>query len=254
MPPAHTEHAPLLPGLKPVLEMLERDPSLVHMVYIRKGQVSAESSRLIDLCREYGVRFALVGGDSLARMAKGASHQGVVAQLREVPLLSWEEFLAQAHAAPLPLIVALDEVQDPGNVGTLARTIFAMGGAGLVLTRHNSAMLGPGARRAAAGALERLPLTQVVNLSRATAAAQNAGFTTCAAQRGEHSLNALLCDLPLPAFLVLGNENRGVRPGVRRHCEISLALPFLRDFDSLNVAQAGGMLIACFARSLHLHN
>lgn len=172
-----------LPGLKPVLELLEREPERVDMVYVRRGRVNAESSRLLDLCRDYGVRFSLVSEDILSRMAARAGHQGVVARLREASFTPWEEFLTQAAHAPLPLIVALDQVQDPGNVGTLARTLFAMGGAGLVLPRHNSAFLGPGARRSAAGALERLPLTQVVNLSRAVKDAQEAGYVTCAAQK-----------------------------------------------------------------------
>ena len=230
-----------LPGLKPVLELLEREPERVDMVYVRKGRSGAESDRLLDLCREYGVRFSLVNDDTLARMAARAGHQGVVARLREASFMPWESFLTQAAHAPLPLIVALDQVQDPGNVGTLARTLFAMGGAGLVLPRHNSAFL---------GALERLPITQVVNLSRAVQEARDAGFVTCAAQKVEDSVNPLTEKLPLPALLVLGNEDKGVRPGVLKHCDCSLCIPFRRNFDSLNVAQAGAILISCFARAL----
>ena len=241
-----------LPGLKPVLELLEREPERVDMVYVRKGRASAESARLLDLCREYGVRFSLVNDDVLSRMAAKAGHQGVIARLRDTAFMPWETFLEQAARAPLPLMVALDQVQDPGNVGTLARTLFAMGGAGLILPKHNSAFLGPGARRSAAGALERLPITQVVNLSRAVKEAREAGFVTCAAQKVEDSVNPLTEKLPLPALLVLGNEDKGVRPGVLKHCECSLCIPFRRDFDSLNVAQAGAILIACFARSLEL--
>ena len=242
----------ILPGLKPVLELLEREPEKVDVVYVRKGRASADSDRILDLCRDYGVRFQLVGDDVLSRMAAHVGHQGVIARLREASFMPWEDFLMQAAHAPLPLIVALDQVQDPGNVGTLARTLFAMGGAGLVLPKHNSAFLGPGARRSAAGALERLPLTQVVNLSRAVKDARDAGFVTCAAQKVEDSIDPLVEKLPLPALLVLGNEDKGVRPGVLKHCECSLCIPFRRDFDSLNVAQAGAILISCFARSLAL--
>ncbi len=240
----------VLPGIKPVTELLEREPERVDMVYVRKGRISAESSHLLDLCREYGVRFSLVGEEVLSRMALRAGHQGVAARLRDAKCTPWEQLLEQAAHAPLPLIVALDQVQDPGNVGTLARTLFAMGGAGLVLPRHNSAFLGPGARRSAAGALERLPVSQVVNLSRAVKEAQDAGFIPCAAQKAEGSINPLKEKLPLPAILVLGNEEKGIRPGVLKHCECSLCIPFLREFDSLNVAQAGAILISCFARHL----
>lgn len=239
-----------LPGMKPVLELLERDPERADMVFVRKGRIGAESARLLDLCREYGVRFSLVNDETLGRIAGRAGHQGVVARLREVSFMPWERFLEQAMHAPLPLIAALDQVQDPGNVGTLARTLFAMGGAGIVLPRHNSAFLGSGARRSAAGALERLPITQVINLARAVEEAREAGFTSCAAQKAEESVNPLAEKLPLPALLVLGNEEKGIRQGVLKHCDCSLCIPFRRDFDSLNVAQAGAILISCFARAL----
>ena len=96
----------LLPGLKPVLELLEREPERVDMVYVRKGRASAESSRVLDLCRECGVRFSLVNEDVLARMAARAGHQGVIARLREAEFMPWETFLEQAAHAPLPLVVA----------------------------------------------------------------------------------------------------------------------------------------------------
>ena len=245
-----TEQKNFLPGLKPVLELLERDPGRVDMVYVRKGRAGGESGRVLDACRAAGVRFSLMPGEALTRLAGGAVHQGVMARLRDSALVSWPELLKQAVDAPLPLLVALDQVQDPGNAGTLARTLYALGGAGLVLPRHNSAFLGPGAQRAAAGALERLPVAQVVNLARAVDEAAEAGFAVYAARSSAQSVNALHTPLRLPALLVLGNEGRGVRPGVAKRCEADLAVPFLRDFDSLNVAQAGAILISCFARAL----
>ncbi len=238
----------ILPGMKPVLELLERDPSLVDIVYVRRGRVSKESARLLDLCRAAGVRFSLVEDSVLARVAGSAGHQGVAARLRETGLTDWDELLDAAPQAPLPLIVALDQVRDPGNVGTLARTLYALGAAGMVLPRHNSAFLGPGARRSAAGALERLPIAQVANLGRAVDDAARRGFFTFAAQRAERALDPLRAALPLPALLVLGSEEDGIRPGVAKRCADSLCIPFLREFDSLNVAQAGAILVSCFAR------
>lgn len=243
------EQGNLLPGLKPVLELLEREPQRVDMVFVRKGRPGGDSGRVLDLCRAAGVRFSLVPDDALARMAGQAGHQGVAARLRESASLPWPELLARASEAPLPLLVALDQVQDPGNVGTLARTLYALGAAGLILPRHNSAFLGPGAHRAAAGALERLPRAEVVNLARAVEEAEEAGFTAYAARKSPDSQNALTAPLTLPALLVLGNEDKGLRPGVARRCAHSLCVPFRREFDSLNVAQAGGILASCFARA-----
>ncbi|MCQ2445124.1 MAG: RNA methyltransferase, partial [Mailhella sp.] len=194
------------------MELLENDPERIDCVYVRKGRTGADSARLLDLCRDYGVRFSLVGDDAFPRLGRSVGHQGVCARLRETSFMPWERFLAEAASAPLPLIVALDQVQDPGNVGTLARTLYAMGAAGLVIPRHNSAFLGAGARRSAAGALERLPITQVVNLARAVEEARDAGFFTFAARKTDDSMDPLRDKLPLPALLVLGSEEKGIRP------------------------------------------
>jgi len=242
-----------LSGIKPVLELLEREPQRVDQVLVRRGKATADSSRLLDLCRAAKVRFSLVPEAALARLTGAVHHQGVIARLRETGCpVDWQTLLEQTPDAPLPLVVALDQVQDPGNVGTLIRTLYSLGGAGLLLPRHNSAFLGPGARRSAAGTLERLPLAMVTNLSRAVQEANEAGFTTYAAglshAADQECLNALASPLVLPALLVLGNEDRGIRPGVARHCHFGLNVPFLRDFDSLNVAQAGAILISCFLR------
>ena len=155
--------------------------------------------------------------------------------------------------APLPLLLALDQVQDPGNVGTLCRTLYALGGAGLLLPRHNSAYLGPAARRAAAGALEHLPVAQVTNLAHALDSAEEAGLTIYGAggAPGHNSLDAFADGMRLPAVLVLGNEDKGLRPGVAKRCAHMLRIPLARPFDSLNVAQAGAVLLglAASARS-----
>ena len=239
-----------LPGIKPVRELLQSDPGRIDVIYVRRARPTPERAELLDLCRQAGVRFQLLDEEALSRMAQYGGHQGVLARLRETSFAAWEDLLASARTAPLPLIVALDQVQDPGNVGTLARTLYAMGGAGLVLPKHNSAFLGPGARRSAAGALERLPVAQVVNLARAVDDASEQGFFTFAARKTEQSMDPIRQSLPLPALLVLGSEEKGIRPNVARRCAGTLGIPFLREFDSLNVAQAGAVLITCFSRSL----
>ena len=159
------------------------------------------------------------------------------------------QLLAAVADAPLPLLLALDQVQDPGNVGTLCRTLYALGGAGLLLPRHNSAYLGPGARRAAAGALEHLPVAQVTNLARALDSADEAGLTIYGAggAEGPNSLDAFTDRMRLPAVLVLGNEDKGLRPGVAKRCAHMLRIPLARSFDSLNVAQAGAVLLGLAA-------
>lgn len=237
----------VLSGLKPVLELLTSDPERVDSIFIRRGLRGPESARLLDLCRAAGVRFQLVEAPALDRICP-AGHQGVAARLFDAGYVDYPDLLGGAPHAPLPLILALDQVQDAGNVGALARTLYALGGAGLVLPRHNAAFLGARARRSAAGALEHLPVARVTNLARALDAAEEAGFAIYAAEAGAGSVDAFAEALRLPAVLVLGNEDKGIRPLVARRCAVRLAIPLRRNFDSLNVAQAGGILVSCFAR------
>ncbi len=247
-----TEHTALLPGIKPVLELLQSEPERVDTLYIKKGLRSDEASRMLDICRQANIRFSLVEEQVLHRMCK-AKHQGVVARLGAVAHASLESLLTQATEAPLPLILALDHVKDPGNVGTLVRTLYALGGAGLVIPKHNSAYLGDAARKAAAGALDNLPICSVTNLGHALDAAEEAGFaligTGVRAQSPHcHTINAFTETLPLPAMLVLGSEDKGLRPSIAKRCAFMVHIPLLRQFDSLNVAQAGAILLALLAR------
>lgn len=247
-PDAPQDDAPplLLPGLKPVLELLEREPGRVDMLFIKRGLRTPESMRMLDLCRSASVRFSLADAGTLDALHSGA-HQGVIARLLDTARTEFGDLLTQARSAPLPLILALDQVQDTGNLGTLARSLYALGGAGLLVPRHNSAYAGPGAMRASAGALRKLPFSRVANLKRALESAREAGFAVYGASAAPGSLNAWSAELLTPALLVLGNEDKGIRPGVAERCDVLLHIPMCRGFDSLNVAQAGAMLLACFA-------
>ena len=257
-----TEQAPLLPGLKPVLELLASEPQRIDCVFCKKGLRGPDAQDVLNLCRQHNVRFSLVDPVALDRLCRGAggqtaqgrqgrdgvSHQGVVARLAATGFTELADLLAAAADAPLPLIVALDQVQDPGNVGTICRTLYALGGAGIILPQHNSAYLGPAARRAAAGALEKLPVTRVTNLGHALDSAEEAGLTIYGAGgEGPSSLNAFDEPMQLPAVLVLGNEDKGLRPGVAKRCAHMLRIPLARTFDSLNVAQAGAVLLGLAA-------
>ena len=256
-----SEDAPLLPGLKPVLELLSSDPQRIDCVFCKKGLRGPEAREMQNLCRKNDVRFTLVEQavlDRLCRPASGGnreagrdavSHQGVVARLSVTSFCELEDIFASLEQAPLPIVLALDQVQDPGNVGTLCRTLYALGGAGIILPRHNSAYLGPAARRAAAGALEHLPVARVTNLGHALDSAEEAGLTIYGAggQPGSGSLDAFAEPMRLPAILVLGNEDKGLRPGVAKRCAHMLRIPLARTFDSLNVAQAGAILLGLAA-------
>ena len=279
------QEAPVLPGIKPVLELLQSTPERVDAVFLRKGRHGKDMERIVDLCRAAGVRFSLLDPASFARVYEGHS-QGVVARLFEAGFADLDSMLAGVTDSPLPLILVLDQVQDPGNAGTLARTLYSLGGAGLVAPRHNGVYLGAAAAKAAAGALDKLPVSKVANLGQAVDSAKKSGFTIYGAasaygatshagdsQRAGHggflsrdgagkkaqAGESLVSGKPvvdvfsltprLPAMLILGSEEDGMRASMEKRCDYLIRIPMLRDFDSLNVAQAGGIIISWFAHA-----
>ncbi len=258
---AEQEESILLFGPRAVLDTLEADPTKVDSVFVLKGQRRPDNERILDLCRKSGVRFSLVDEKALDRLVQGNNsgedgrfrrpghgprHQGVVARLFQAGFLEFDELLAQTMDAPLPLLVALDQVQDPGNVGTLARTIFALGGAGLLLPKHNGVFLGYAALKASAGALAQLPVARVSNLKTSLKEAADQGFTIYGAAYSENANSVFKANLRLPAILVLGSEEKGLRESVEAQCLELLSVPMLREMDSLNVAQSGAIIAAQF--------
>ncbi len=249
------QNSAILPGLKPVLELLERDPSRIDSLILKKGLRTRETDRMLDICRTHGIRFSLVENPALDRLCPPhkdsqhrTAHQGVIARLTHTAFTETHILLENTPSAPLPLLLAFDQIQDAGNTGTLARTLCALGGGGIILPKHNSAYLGAAASRSAAGALERLPVSRVPNLGHALDAAEEAGYTIYGAAATPQSHDAYTEEWQFPAVLVLGNENKGLRPGIMKRCSRIVRIPMPGGFDSLNVAQAGAILMGLCAR------
>lgn len=237
----------VVPGKKPVRELLENSPRRVDAVVMRRDRHGKDMADILDLCRAHGVRFKLSPREDLDRLCGGASHQGVLALLAATPLADLDDVLEAGLAAPFPVVLALDQVQDTGNVGALARTLYALGGGGMVIPKHEAARLGPGAARASAGALARLPVHKAVNLARALERFPEQGYAVVCATDDPDAADAFDTRFPSPMVLVLGNEEKGVRSCVAKRCDLKVRIPFAREFDSLNVAQAGAILLGLAA-------
>lgn len=244
----------ILPGLKPVLELLKQRPDRVARVYCRgEARMAAEVDKL---CRANNIPLETVDLSFLDALCgsrgRRVAHQGIAALVRPRPLPGLAQLLDMAPAAPLPLVIALDQVKDPGNLGAIARTAHALGCAGLLLPAHNSASIGPGAHKASAGALDKLAISIVANLGHALDEAEERDFRiygAASSPAGERGRNAFGLDWRLPAVLALGGEERGLRDSIAKRCSQLVTIPLARQFDSLNVAQACAILLGlCAAR------
>ena len=237
----------IVTGRKPVLELIVRDPASVESVVLRQGLKGQDIKELLDACRQAKVRFRFLPDEALNRSAPGV-RQGVAAFTASRAFAPLDELLEAARAAFLPVVLALDQVQDTGNLGSLARTLLALGGGGLIVPKDHSARIGGQASKASAGALERLPVHQCVNLSRALEACEEAGFAVWKAEARPEGINLFKAEFPFPLVLVLGGEEKGVRPGVAKRCGASVYIPMPGGFESLNVAQAGAVTLGQMAR------
>lgn len=180
-----------------------------------------------------------VGESELTRLAGSPEHQGVVAEVEPYPYADADGLLESADA----LVVALDQVQDPHNLGAVCRSAEAAGAAGVVICERRAAAVTPAVCKASAGAVEHLPVARVANLADWLAAAkQREGVWVYGAQ-GDGAHIYTEAELTGRVVLVLGSEGRGIRPRVAGACDAHLAIPLLGHTASLNVAQAATVLL-----------
>jgi 23S rRNA (guanosine2251-2'-O)-methyltransferase len=174
----------------------------------------------------------------LTRIAGSADHQGIVAEVEPFPYADPTTLLARPEA----LVVALDEVQDPHNLGAVCRSAEAAGAAGVVVPERRSAAVTPAVAKASAGAVEHLPVARVRNLADWLAAAKAAGAWIYGAA-AEAPSGYAEADLTGRVVLVLGSEGSGLRPRVAASCDLLVSIPVLGRVGSLNVSAAAAVLL-----------
>lgn len=229
-------------GVNAVMEALAAGIRIAE-VQLAGGGKDANRRDIEKLARSQGVRVIKVPRRDLDRLTKGGVHQGVVAVGGGPELVDLEQ-LAAAEPGPSGrvVVVCLDEVQDPRNLGALARTGLAFGAAGLVITARRSAGLSPGALKASAGALVHLPVARVSNLVQGLDRLKELGFWVAGASAdGEQTPWEM--DPGDRVALVLGSEGSGLRRSVAKRLDFSVRIPMSGPAESLNVSVAGALLL-----------
>lgn len=227
-------------GIHSVEAALRARRRRLHGLWLREG---APSERLAELHELAGNAHIPVERKSVAELTARCgsdAHQGAVLVAGPLPLLPERESLTTALSPP-PLLVALDQVTDPQNLGAIARSAAVFGAAGLVLPRHGSAMPTPAAGKASAGQLETLPVYEAANLARYLAQARRAAFWILGAAT-EGGTDVSTYQRTDAAVLVLGSEERGLRPLVAEACDLLFTIPTRRT-GSLNVSAAAAILL-----------
>src|SRR5688572_27058213 len=225
-------------GLNPVLEALRAGRVTALHVGPRGGERMRE---LLTLAHERGVRVQRVEAHLLDRLTDGGVHQGVVADVEEAATDYSVEDLVRG-ASGIPLIVVLDGIEDPHNLGAILRTADAAGVDGVVVQSRRSAALGGAAAKVSAGAVAHVKIAQVVNIARAVEELKDAGVWTVGLA-GEATTSYDAIDLTVPSAIVVGAEGAGLRRLVRERCDFLAAIPMRGHVSSLNVSVAAGIAL-----------
>lgn len=228
-------------GFHAVTARLRHAPESIEALYVDGARRDGRMQQLLDRAQSAGVRVSIGDGERLQRLAAGSTHQGVVALCREVELArSLDDVLERVDERTLLLL--LDGVTDPRNLGACMRTAEAAGVQALIVPRDRSASLTPVVAAAAAGAAETLPLIAVTNLSRAMDEIRRAGAWIVGAA-GEAERSVYEIDLTGPLAWVLGAEGQGMRRLTREKCDWLARIPLQGRTESLNVSVATGVCL-----------
>jgi 23S rRNA (guanosine2251-2'-O)-methyltransferase len=228
-------------GINPVAGAVANDPSRVHEVLVEQGTRNPRVAALVEEAKRLGVRVHVRSRAMLDKVAGHARHQGVVASY-EVPATKSEHDLAALLEADDALLLVLDGVTDPHNLGACLRSAAAAGASAVVVPKDRAVGITPVVRRASAGAVDRVPLIEVANLARSLRELKDAGvWLTGLAGEAEASLYDV--DLTGKTALVMGGEGEGMRRLTREACDHLAQIPMPGQMESLNVSVATGIAL-----------
>lgn len=237
----------LVYGRNPVLELLRRRGRRADEVAVLAG-ARGPLAEIVALARQVGVKVSYRTRDQLSAMAGSDHHQGVVARVAPAEYVDLAALLDRAAGRGEPaLLLALDQVQDPGNFGALLRTAEAFGAHGVIVPKHHSVGLTETVARTAMGALEHVQVARETNLVRALETLKKSSIWIFGSTPAG-GVAPWSADLSGPSCLVLGSEGEGLRPLVERACDVLLTIPMSGHIGSLSVSAAGAALLYEAAR------
>jgi 23S rRNA (guanosine2251-2'-O)-methyltransferase len=225
-------------GFNPVIEALRAGR-------VRRLRVGARADKRTDevvaLAKRSGVAIERTDAAALERLARGGVHQGIVAELAPTRDYNIQQLIERAAPAA-PLLIVLDGIEDPHNLGAITRTVDAAGAHGIIRQARHAAALDGAAAKASAGAMALVPFATVVNIARALEELKEANVWTVGLA-GEATDLYDVVDYTLPTAIVLGSEGEGLRRLTRDRCDRLVRIPMAGAVDSLNVSVAAGVTL-----------
>lgn len=226
----------MLIGIHPIREALAAGRP-VERVLIAKGTGGPRVQELIDMCRNAGVPVRFEPRPVLDKLSEGKAHQGVAAYASSQGYKGFDEAIAGAR-----LIVLLDGVEDPHNLGAIIRTADAAGARAVLVPERRAAGLTETVAKASAGAIAHMPVVRIGNVAQTLERLKQQGFWVYGLdERGDQRYDQV--DFASPAVIVLGGEGKGLHQIVKKHCDVLLRIPMSGKVSSLNVSVAAGVVL-----------
>ena len=230
-------------GINPLLEVLLSHPAMLEKVVVADGRGGNEVRKILKLAAEHGIPLEFCGRERLEKMAPHQVHQGVAGICRGHAYATVDEVIAHRHEkSKYDLVVLLDSVTDPQNLGSIIRTAHCCGANGVIIPENRAASITASVAKASAGAVQYLPTAMVVNLVRTIEYLKERGFWIYGAD-AEAQMDIQAPDYQGNIALVMGSEGRGIRPLIRKKCDFLISIPMRGQVASLNVSVAAGVIL-----------
>lgn len=228
-------------GRNPVLEALKAGTTINKLI-VAKGEQKGSIQEILRLAKEQRVQVQLVERNKLDKMFAGQNHQGVAAQIATADYVDWQNMLQAAKdKGEDVLLVILDELEDPHNLGAILRSVDAVGAHGVIIPKRRAVPLTDGVAKASAGAVEHVPVARVANIAQTIDELKKRGVWVAGASMDGREMYGQ--DLKGPLALVIGSEGKGISRLVSEKCDFLVSIPMRGKINSLNASVAAGLLL-----------
>jgi 23S rRNA (guanosine2251-2'-O)-methyltransferase len=231
----------LIIGRKPVLEAINSGES-IEQVYLQFGQHGGIIDTIRIAAKKHGIKISELSHDKFSRITDNPNTQGVAARINSFKYYTLEEVLTSPKKSEYPLLVILDSIQDPHNLGAIIRSAECSGADGVIITQHNSASVNETVIKTSAGATGHIKICSVSNLVNVLKILKENGYWIFGSTLSE-AVNYTEPDYKLPAAVIFGNEEKGIRRLTADNCDVLIKIPMRGSLQSLNVSVTAGIIL-----------
>lgn len=225
---------------KNVVKQLLSDHKKIYELLLLEGSKEKE---LVELAKQQQVPIKMVGRKRLDQVCEGMNHQGIAACIDEYKVYELEELLQEIPEGKQPLLVMLDGLEDPHNLGAILRTCDCIGADGVIIGKNRSVKLTPTVAKVSTGAIDTVKVAMVTNLSQSIKTLKKQGYWVAGADMDQTSIDYRLASYDVPLVLVIGSEGFGISSLVKKNCDYFIHLPMCGTVTSLNASVATAVLL-----------